>query len=49
MQSLLKGLPLGTQSYSYAQPSALSNILGGGGILDLLAGLLGGGDEEETT
>ena len=49
MQSLLKGLPLGTQSYSYAQPSALSNILGGGGILDLLAGLFNPQEEEANT
>ena len=29
-QSLLQGLPLEAQSYSYAQPSALANILSGG-------------------
>jgi hypothetical protein len=35
-QSLLQGLPLATQNYSYSQPSALSNVLGGaGGIMDL--------------
>jgi len=28
MQSLLQGLPLAAQSYSYSQPSTLSNILG---------------------
>jgi len=28
-QSLLQGLPLATQSYSYAQPSALANMLSG--------------------
>jgi hypothetical protein len=36
MQSLLQGLPLAAQSYSYSQPSALSEILGGaGGLRDL--------------
>tara|TARA_R110000737_G_scaffold66622_1_gene94653 strand:+ start:19 stop:885 length:867 start_codon:yes stop_codon:yes gene_type:complete len=36
MQSLLQGLPIETQSYSYAQPSALSNVLGTtGGMLEL--------------
>lgn len=36
MQSLLQGLPLQAQTYSYSQPSALSSILGGtGGIMDL--------------
>jgi hypothetical protein len=29
MQSLLQGLPIGAMSYSYAQPSTLSQILGG--------------------
>lgn len=39
MQSLLQGLPIGAQSYSYAQPSALSEFLSGsGGIFDLLTG-----------
>jgi hypothetical protein len=47
MQSLLKGLPLGTQSYSYAQPSPFSNVIGGGGILDLLKGIFGSGGGEE--
>ena len=36
MQSLLQGLPLQAQTYSYSQPSALSEILSGsGGIMDL--------------
>lgn len=36
MQSLLQGLPLAAQSYSYSQPSALSEILSGaGGLRDL--------------
>jgi hypothetical protein len=46
MQSLLQGLPLATQSYSYQEPSGLSQLLGGtGGILGLLQqlNLLGGG------
>ena len=42
MQSLLSGLPLQTQSYSYSQPSQLSNILGGGGLGDILSALFGG-------
>lgn len=38
MQSLLQGLPIAAQSYSYAQPSALSEFLSGaGGIYDLLS------------
>ena len=39
MQSLLKGLPLAAQSYSYAGPSSWDSIKGGGGILDLLKGI----------
>jgi len=36
-QSLLQGLPLAAQSYSYAKPSQLSELLGGsGGLLGLL-------------
>jgi len=35
-QSLLQGLPLAAQTYSYAQPSALSQIMSqGGGLMDL--------------
>lgn len=42
-QSLLQGLPLATQSYSYAQPSQLSNILGTvGGIQELYDLIFGG-------
>ena len=37
MQSLLQGLPLQTQSYTYSQPSSLSNILAGGGLPEILA------------
>jgi len=39
MQSLLSGLPLATQSYSYAEPSPLSNILSGGGLPDILSSI----------
>ena len=36
-QSLLQGLPISTQSYQYAEPSTLSNVLGGaGGVLGFL-------------
>lgn len=36
MQSLLQGLPIAAQQYSYSQPSALSNVLSGaGGIMEL--------------
>jgi len=50
MQSLLSGLPLATQSYSYAEPSTLSNILSGGGLPGILAKLaeVYGGKKEET-
>lgn len=43
-QSLLQGLPLAAQSYSYQQPSGLSELLGGaGGIMSLFQNLFGGG------
>ena len=50
MQSLLQGLPLQTQSYTYSQPSQLSSILAGGGIADVLRSLFSGqqGQAEET-
>lgn len=36
MQSLLQGLPIAAQSYSYSQPSQLSTVLSGaGGIMEL--------------
>jgi len=39
-QSLLQGLPLAAQSYSYQQPSGLSELLGGaGGIMSLFQNL----------
>lgn len=42
MQSLLQGLPIETQTVSYAQPSTLSNILGSaGGIKSLYDTLFG--------
>ena len=43
MQSLLQGLPLQAQSYSYAEPSALSEVLSGaGGIKTLYDQIFGG-------
>lgn len=43
MQSLLQGLPVAAQTYSYAQPSALSEILSGaGGVRDLYNIIFGG-------
>jgi hypothetical protein len=41
MQSLLKGLPIAAQSYNYAQPSGLSNLIGSGGIIELLREMFG--------
>ena len=42
MQSLLQGLPLAAQTYSYSQPSALSSILSGtGGVMDLYDRIFG--------
>ena len=41
-QSLLQGLPLAAQTYSYSQPSALSSILSqGGGLMDLYDRIFG--------
>ena len=43
-QSLLQGLPLAAQSYNYAQPSALANILSGAaGSQGLATSILGEG------
>ena len=43
MQSLLQGLPLAAQSYTYQQPSALSELQGtAGGIGALYKSLFGG-------
>jgi hypothetical protein len=42
MQSLLQGLPLAAQTYSYSQPSALSQMLSqSGGIMDLYDRIFG--------
>ena len=42
LQSLLQGLPLATQSYTYQQPSALSELQGtSGGIMSLYDNLFG--------
>ena len=49
MQSLLQGLPLATQTYSYAQPSQLSNILGSVGGIQELYDLIFGGQNAATT
>lgn len=50
MQSLLQGLPLATQTYSYSQPSALSNILSNsGGMMDLYERLFGTAKPATTT
>jgi len=46
--SLLQGLPITAQSYSYTQPSAISQLLGdGGALLEMLGigGSSGGGDD----
>lgn len=45
MQSLLQGLPLATQSYTYAEPSALSEILSSAGGVKKLYDLLFGPGE----
>lgn len=43
-QSLLQGLPLAAQSYSYAAPSTLSEMLSqGGGLSAILSDIFGGG------
>lgn len=42
MQSLLQGLPIGAQSYSYQEPSALEKMLGGVGGLQKLYDLIFG-------
>jgi hypothetical protein len=48
MQSLLQGLPLAAQTYSYSQPSALSQMMGEGrGLMDLYDMLFPG--EKKTT
>jgi len=50
MQSLLQGLPIAAQSYSYAQPSELSNLLStSGGIMELYDLLFPSGNTADTT
>lgn len=50
MQSLLQGLPIAAQSYSYAQPSALSEVLSGaGGLSELYDKLFGTSTPAATT
>ena len=51
MQSLLQGLPLTAQSYSYTQPSQFSQFQGGyadilGYLGDLFPDLFGGGNND---
>jgi hypothetical protein len=48
-QSLLQGLPLSAQSYSYTQPSTLSEILGSAGGIQKLYDLIFGGSGGTTT
>jgi hypothetical protein len=48
-QSLLQGLPLAAQTYSYSQPSALSEILSQGGGLMALYDLVFGPAKDTTT
>lgn len=47
MQSLLQGLPIEAQSYSYAAPSALSETLSGAGGLSAIYDMLFGGTKEK--
>ena len=50
MQSLLQGLPLAAQSYSYSQPSTLSTMLSSaGGVADLYDTIFGGTSTGEGT
>ena len=50
MQSLLQGLPIQAQSYSYQEPGALGNLLGmTGGISQLYDILFGGSGSGNTT
>ena len=51
-RSLLQGLPIAAQSYSYTQPSGLAALLGSGGdytgiLASLFPGLFGGGEDKE--
>ena len=47
LQSLLQGLPLAAQSYSYAEPSALSEALSSAGGIQKLYDLIFGGDKDK--
>jgi hypothetical protein len=53
MQSLLQGLPVAAQSYSYMQPSELSNLMqttgGIGRLFDILSGATSGGSNAPET
>ena len=50
MQSLLQGLPLAAQSYTYQQPSMLSELQGtAGGIGALYKSLFGGNTSTSPT
>ena len=49
MQSLLQGLPVAAQSYSYMQPSQLSQVLSGAGGIQELFDLFTGGGGTTTT
>ena len=46
-QSLLQGLPLQAQSYTYSQPSALSEFMSGSGGISQLYDMLFGGSEDK--
>jgi hypothetical protein len=47
MQSLLQDMPIAARSYNYAQPSALSNILGNSNLLAEILAIYGGGDKKD--
>lgn len=49
MQSLLQNLPMGAQSYTYQEPSALEKMLGGVGGLQKLYDLIFGTTQAPTT
>lgn len=49
MQSLLQGLPIAAQSYSYMQPSELTNLLQTTGGIERLFDLFSGAGGEDTT
>jgi hypothetical protein len=49
MQSLLQGLPIAAQSYSYMQPSELSNVMQTTGGIQKLYDLLSGATSSDTS